>query len=125
PGGLVEGGGGAAGGGTALLAVFAPSGSMGFGQGLGAGGTDEGGAGGEPEAAQEPGADDAGASQRERAPVERLAPWARLAAGLEEAWETLRARLVGIERATPEPAEGQDSPSPAPPPAQGPPTATS
>jgi hypothetical protein len=33
------------------------------------------------------------------APVDRLAPWARFAVGLDDTWQELRARIAGAERA--------------------------
>jgi hypothetical protein len=99
------------GGGTELLAVFAPGGSVGFGQGSAPGGGEAAEAAGEPEPAKESDASAAGGGRPASAAVERLAPWARLAAGLEEAWEELRARLGGGERSGTGPNSGPAEPA--------------
>src|SRR5262249_38005104 len=66
----------ASGGGTALLAVFAPGGLGGFGQGLRPGGSDESGTTGAPEEAKEPDTSGDAGRRPPSALAERLAPWA-------------------------------------------------
>ena len=82
-----------AGGGAALLAAFSPGGATGLGQSTcGLSRSNDGSGGGEPEVTNP--ADPTGAGQAD-APVERLAPWAQFAVGLDEAWQELRDRLAG------------------------------
>ena len=98
-----------AGGGAALLASFSPGGSSGAGQSLGVpGGRDDGGLG-EADVKSQVGTTDAGeGGQGGGVVVERLAPWARFAVGLDEAWQELRARMVGAERAVSAPTANEE-----------------
>ena len=76
------------GGGTALLASFAPGGTSGLGQSLrmnnDEGDFDEG----DPDVKA---SIDVSATSPASGPVNRLAPWAQFAVGLDEAWQELRA----------------------------------
>ncbi len=95
-----------AGGGTALLAAFSPGGATGLGQSLGASRENDGGNGdGDPDFKNPA---DLNAAGQANAPADRLAPWARLAVGLDEAWQELRARLAGGERAALGQAGGEE-----------------
>ena len=98
-----------AGGGTALLAAFSPGGATGLGQSLLSPGQGNDDGGGEPELKNP--ADPTTAGQA-NAPVDRLAPWARFAVGLDEGWQELRARLVGGERVPTAGEDGKSSGSP-------------
>ncbi len=104
-----------AGGGAALLASFSPGGPSGAGQSLGLpGARDEGGLG-EADVKNQAGTTDSGGGGQGSAVVERLAPWARFAVGLDEAWQELRARVVGAERAVSAPTANEEgAPSGAP-----------
>ena len=82
------------GGGGALLASFSPGGSTGLGQGLGLSRSNDGVGGGEPEVTNPANASGPGGTGQASTPVDRLAPWAQFAVGLDEAWQELRARLV-------------------------------
>jgi hypothetical protein len=99
------------GGATALLAVFGPGGANGFGQGPGQDMSEETSRAGEVETANPPNSRDESGSRSEGSPGERLAPWARLAAGLEEAWEALRARLRDGEPSAPAVNTDQKAPA--------------
>jgi len=98
-----------AGGGTALLASFSPGTSTGLGQSLSLSQGNEGGGAGETDVRNPA---DSSAAGQANAPVERLAPWARFAVGLDEAWQELRARLVGSARAAIVGEDGKASGSP-------------
>jgi hypothetical protein len=84
-----------AGAGTALLASFAPVGPGALGQGHDSSNTNSGTGRGD-RATVVPSPSDPGAGPSNEA-VERLAPWARFAAGLDEGWQRLRARLLETE----------------------------
>ena len=84
------------GGGTALLAGFSPGGSVGSGQSLLSLSTGNDGGDGEPEVNTPAELTTAGEAT---APADRLAPWARFAVRLDDAWQELRTRIVGNERA--------------------------
>jgi hypothetical protein len=86
-----------AGGGTALLASFAPGASAGLGQGVGESSTEyDGAASGAAPVMQSPATTAAG---QQNTPVDHLAPWAHFAAGVDDTWHELRARLSDTERA--------------------------
>jgi len=97
------------GGGAALLASFSPGGSTGLGQSIGVGRSNDGSGGGEPEVTNPANAAGPGGTGQASTPVDRLAPWAQFAVGLDQAWQELRARLVpgAVENG---PAPGSGSP---------------
>ena len=82
------------GGSGALLASFSPGGSVGLGQSLGLSRSSDGVGGAEPEVTNPANATGPGGTGQASTPVDRLAPWAQFAVGLDEAWQELRARLV-------------------------------
>ncbi len=101
-----------AGGGTALLASFSPGGATGSGQSLGLPSANDDGALGEADVKNAAGTTDGSSPGQGSAAVDRLAPWARFAVGLDDAWQELRARVVGSERAMPAPTAGDDGAAP-------------
>jgi hypothetical protein len=94
-----------AGGGTALLASFSPGASIGSGQSLVA----FSGKTSEADLRSQDGSTGPGAVGPANAAIERLAPWAQFAIGLDDAWQELRARVVGSERDAPVPAKNEDA----------------
>ena len=99
-------------GGTALLAGFSPGGSS-FGQSLGSSDGDDGGGALAVKNPQNPA--DAVASGQAGSRVDRLAPWARFAAGLDDGWQELRARMTYLERVILVPADDEKGTSSGPP----------
>jgi hypothetical protein len=96
------------GGGAELLASIAPAGSTGLGQGPGRGGFDTGEGSATAPSPEAP--SDTAAGQAVVAP-DRLPAWARFAAGLDDDWPELRARIKDATRESTAPGPDRDGPA--------------